>query len=204
MFSLLGAPALSQFRLDKLLQRLLQAAEPRVSAISARHGSISSMPARPLDENELEVLLEAAHLRAAAAPASGDRGQPLLVTPRVGTVSPWSSKATDIAKVCGLEAVTRWSGARCISSKVTALSTDSSGVAARPDDRVGLGGIDRTGGIVPCRGGATLARRGARADGAWLRWRAPIHSGAWRCRGTRSTTWSPPSASSGVTPPTWN
>ena len=36
-----------------------------------------------------------------------ERGQRLLVTPRLGTVSPWSSKATDIAHVCGLEAVRR-------------------------------------------------------------------------------------------------
>ena len=36
-----------------------------------------------------------------------ERGQRLLVTPRLGTVSPWSSKATDIAHVCGLEVVRR-------------------------------------------------------------------------------------------------
>ncbi len=34
-------------------------------------------------------------------------GQRILVTPRVGTESPWSSKATDIVHVCGLDAVTR-------------------------------------------------------------------------------------------------
>ncbi|HEX3848755.1 MAG TPA: phosphoribosylformylglycinamidine synthase, partial [Steroidobacteraceae bacterium] len=34
-------------------------------------------------------------------------GQPVLITPRVGTESPWSSKATDIAHVCGLTAVRR-------------------------------------------------------------------------------------------------
>jgi phosphoribosylformylglycinamidine synthase len=34
-------------------------------------------------------------------------GSRLLVTPRVGTVSPWSSKATDIAHVCGLRGVRR-------------------------------------------------------------------------------------------------
>ena len=35
------------------------------------------------------------------------QGELLLVVPRFGTVSPWSSKATDIAHVCGLGAVTR-------------------------------------------------------------------------------------------------
>ena len=34
-------------------------------------------------------------------------GQWLLVAPRAGTTSPWSSKATDIAHVCGLEAIHR-------------------------------------------------------------------------------------------------
>ena len=33
--------------------------------------------------------------------------QSAMVTPRIGTVSPWSSKATDIAHVCGLTAITR-------------------------------------------------------------------------------------------------
>ena len=35
------------------------------------------------------------------------RGESLLVVPREGTISPWSSKATDIARVCGLEVVRR-------------------------------------------------------------------------------------------------
>jgi phosphoribosylformylglycinamidine synthase len=104
MFSLLGAAALSQFRLDQLL-RLLQTADSRVTGISARHIHFVDV-SQPLDENELEVLGKLltygprVHLHS-------DRGQRLLVTPRVGTVSPWSSKATDIARVCGLGAVRR-------------------------------------------------------------------------------------------------
>jgi phosphoribosylformylglycinamidine synthase len=43
---------------------------------------------------------------AAAALESAQLWQ-LLVVPRPGTISPWSSKATDIAHVCGLEAVQR-------------------------------------------------------------------------------------------------
>ncbi len=34
-------------------------------------------------------------------------GAEVIVVPRFGTISPWSSKATDIAQVCGLEAVRR-------------------------------------------------------------------------------------------------
>jgi hypothetical protein len=35
------------------------------------------------------------------------RGELMLVVPRIGTISPWSSKATDIARVCGLEHIRR-------------------------------------------------------------------------------------------------
>src|SRR5271155_3750989 len=104
MFSLLGAPALSQFRLDKLLQSL-QARNARVLAVSSRLIHFVDT-AQALDESELELLGKLltygprAHLQA-------ERGQRLLVTPRLGTVSPWSSKATDIAHVCGLERVRR-------------------------------------------------------------------------------------------------
>jgi phosphoribosylformylglycinamidine synthase len=104
MFSLLGAPALSQFRLDKLLQSL-QARDPRVLGLTSRFVHFADV-AQTLDENELELLGKLltygprAHLHA-------DRGRQLLVTPRVGTVSPWSSKATDIAHVCGLANIGR-------------------------------------------------------------------------------------------------
>ena len=104
MFSLLGAPALSQFRIDKLLHSL-QARNARVLAVTSRLIHFVDA-AQPLSESELELLGKLltygprAHLQA-------ERGQRLLVTPRVGTVSPWSSKATDIAKVCGLKCVRR-------------------------------------------------------------------------------------------------
>ena len=41
------------------------------------------------------------------AQAVSASGQLLLVVPRPGTISPWSSKATDIAHNCGLENVLR-------------------------------------------------------------------------------------------------
>ena len=104
MFSLLGAPALSQFRLEKLLQ-LLKAREPRVVAVSSRLVHFVDA-ARTLDESQLEVLGKL--LTYGPRPhAQAERGQKLLVTPRLGTASPWSSKATDIARVCGLADVRR-------------------------------------------------------------------------------------------------
>ncbi|HEX4243832.1 MAG TPA: phosphoribosylformylglycinamidine synthase [Steroidobacteraceae bacterium] len=104
MFSLLGAPALSQFRLDHLL-RGLQTRDARISTLGARFVHFVDA-ARPLEAAEravLEKLLTYGPRDLPAAPA----GQPVLVTPRVGTESPWSSKATDIAHVCGLTVIRR-------------------------------------------------------------------------------------------------
>jgi phosphoribosylformylglycinamidine synthase len=104
MFSLLGSPALSQFRLDKLLH-VLQSKDSRVAGLVSRLIHFIDA-AQPLNESELELLGKLltygprAHLQA-------ERGQRLLITPRLGTVSPWSSKATDIAHVCGLKIVRR-------------------------------------------------------------------------------------------------
>jgi len=104
MFSLLGAPALSQFRLDKLLQTL-QARDARVSGVSSRFVHFADV-SQALDENELEVLGKLLTY-GSRAHQHIDRGRQLLVAPRVGTVSPWSSKATDIARVCGLPHIRR-------------------------------------------------------------------------------------------------
>jgi phosphoribosylformylglycinamidine synthase len=104
MFSLPGAPALSQFRLERLLQAL-QGVDPRVRALGSRLIHFVDA-ACALDEAELELLGKL--LTYGPRPhLQEERGQRLLVTPRLGTVSPWSSKATDIAHVCGLKAVRR-------------------------------------------------------------------------------------------------
>jgi phosphoribosylformylglycinamidine synthase len=104
MFSLPGAPALSQFRIEQLL-RSLRARDPRVTGLGSRwlHYIDESRPLQAAERSLLEKLLTYGPRAAATA----DRGQRLLVTPRVGTESPWSSKATDIAHVCGLKAVRR-------------------------------------------------------------------------------------------------
>ncbi|MEP6546522.1 MAG: phosphoribosylformylglycinamidine synthase [Gammaproteobacteria bacterium] len=104
MFSLFGAPALSQFRLDHLL-RVLRAEDERVTALDSRwlHFVDDSQPLADPESGLLEKLLTYGPRARPATP----RGQRILVTPRVGTESPWSSKATDIVHVCGLEAVRR-------------------------------------------------------------------------------------------------
>jgi phosphoribosylformylglycinamidine synthase len=107
MFSLFGAPALSQFRLDQLL-RALQADEPRIQALHSRWMHFADT-SRQLVPAELEVLgkLLTYGARIPDEQRALPLGQRILVTPRIGTESPWSSKATDIAHVCGLKAITR-------------------------------------------------------------------------------------------------
>jgi phosphoribosylformylglycinamidine synthase len=103
MLTYRGAPALSSFRIERLLAALKRI-EPAVRGVSAEyvHFVDASRELAPPESAILERLLDAAPPRPAEAP-----GEQLLTVPRFGTVSPWSSKATDIAHVCGLDAVRR-------------------------------------------------------------------------------------------------
>jgi phosphoribosylformylglycinamidine synthase len=102
--TLRGRNALSDFRLKKLSQSLQKTA-PAISAIAAEYWHFVSLEA-PLsapERAELERILS-------YGPASrniAERGDMLLAVPRIGTISPWSSKATDIARSCGLASVER-------------------------------------------------------------------------------------------------
>ncbi len=93
-----GGNALSDFRVQQLLPRL-QAVHEKISGLAARHVHLVATDA-PLDA--------AAATRLAALLRYGDpyngpaEGPLLVVTPRLGTVSPWASKATDIGHNCGL------------------------------------------------------------------------------------------------------
>ncbi len=106
MLQLPGSPALSAFRIAKLLARL-RAADGAVQRLTARYLHFVDVT-RNLEPAELEILkrLLTYGPRMPAA-ADADSGTLLLVVPRAGTISPWSSKATDIAQVCGLAAVRR-------------------------------------------------------------------------------------------------
>ena len=104
MFSLFGAPALSQFRLDQSL-RALRRQDSRIAALSSRWLHFVDAQ-RPLADSERR-LLEKLLTYGPRTEAPPHRGQQVLVTPRIGTESPWSSKATDILHVCGLDAVKR-------------------------------------------------------------------------------------------------
>ena len=99
-----GSPALSAFRINKLLARF-QAANLQVHNIYAEYVHFADLNA-PLNEDEhaqLARLLKYGPALHSHAP----EGKLLLVTPRPGTISPWSSKATDIAHNCGLQQISR-------------------------------------------------------------------------------------------------
>ena len=104
ILTLPGTPALSGFRLDKLLARL-RLLEPAVGGVSARFVHFVALD-RALTAQERERLERLLSYGPRASGAQSD-GEPLWVVPREGTISPWSSKATDIARVCALQAVQR-------------------------------------------------------------------------------------------------
>src|SRR5262245_15578956 len=104
VLKLRGASALSDFRLAKLLTRIQEIA-PGVRALSAEHWHFVELDSAPSDGEQ--KLLERL-LRYGVPAGTPPRGAALyLVVPRLGTISPWSSKATDIARNCGLAKVRR-------------------------------------------------------------------------------------------------
>src|ERR1035437_7026020 len=99
-----GNHALSAFRLEKL-RAALKAVAPNVSLEDTRHWYFTELKAS-LDGAEEKVLERLLNLDAnGSQPAAAL--QKLLVVPRLGTISPWSSKATDIAQHCALPGVAR-------------------------------------------------------------------------------------------------
>jgi phosphoribosylformylglycinamidine synthase len=96
-----GGSALSGFRIQALLPRL-QAVCSRVESVSARyvHWVWSGAALARADVDKLSGLLR--YGEAHVANEGESQGTLIVVAPRLGTVSPWASKATDIARNCGL------------------------------------------------------------------------------------------------------
>ena len=94
-----GGNAFTHFRQQELL-RAVQAIAPAVSSIEARfvHWVESDQALDSASQQRLQELLTYGE----AFTGNGQAASSLIVTPRVGTVSPWASKATDIARNCGL------------------------------------------------------------------------------------------------------
>ncbi|MBV8471102.1 MAG: phosphoribosylformylglycinamidine synthase [Burkholderiaceae bacterium] len=93
-----GGNALSAFRAQALLPRL-QSVNERIQAVHARHVHWVWTDAALAEEGKAKL---AALLHYGDAYEGSEQGQLVVVAPRLGTVSPWASKATDIAHNCGL------------------------------------------------------------------------------------------------------
>lgn len=104
MIVLRGAPALSDFRISKYLEQFA-ALDLSITDFYAEFVHFADVNSELNDQQQqvLDKLLT-------YGPTSEQRepgGQLLLVVPRPGTISPWSSKATDIAHNCGLTQIKR-------------------------------------------------------------------------------------------------
>jgi phosphoribosylformylglycinamidine synthase len=93
-----GGNALSAFRIQQLLPRLAQIS-PHIQGLAARFVHLVATE-HDLQGDQQQTL--AALLTYGEPYAGPAEGPVVVVSPRLGTVSPWASKATDIARNCGL------------------------------------------------------------------------------------------------------
>ncbi len=98
MLRLLGPAAETTFRLNKLTEQLRSCTEV-ISAVSVSFLHFVHEK-HPLTSREKEILEALLTYGKVDEPLQGE--YEVIVVPRVGTISPWSSKATDIARNCGL------------------------------------------------------------------------------------------------------
>jgi len=107
MLILPGSSALSAFRTQRLLSQL-QEIDPNIAGITGRylHFIDASRPLEQDDVGRLDALLTYGDPFADNG-RSKEQGDEFVVIPRFGTISPWASKATDIAHNCGMAHIHR-------------------------------------------------------------------------------------------------
>ncbi len=100
----IGSSALSAFRLEKLRAQL----PAGVHIADTRYWYFTSLGDQTLSKPDARLLDKVLGLdKTPSKPEGAENYQRLLVVPRLGTISPWSTKATDIARHCGLLSVER-------------------------------------------------------------------------------------------------
>tara|TARA_R110001583_G_scaffold24563_2_gene89782 strand:- start:34359 stop:38294 length:3936 start_codon:yes stop_codon:yes gene_type:complete len=122
ILKLRGAAALSRSRLDRLSRSVAEVL-PKLQGLAAEHWYFVELNAA-LDAEETARLVDL--LGATPETPTAPAGTMMLVVPRLGTISPWSSKATDIAHQCGFDKVVRI-------ERGTAFTLAGKGVDARPE-----------------------------------------------------------------------
>ena len=103
MDCLRASPALSQFRLTKICARL-RAVVPAVDSAIADHIYLVDYQTPPSETDKRRLL---AVLGDATGDFSDGPNPDCVVVPRLGTISPWASKATNIVRNCGVATVKR-------------------------------------------------------------------------------------------------
>jgi phosphoribosylformylglycinamidine synthase len=95
-----GALALSPFRKIQFLDSLKNNTIP-IQDLTCRYSFFiwSDKPLTPAQNSQVIELLSCSENKASTL---GKNSQQFYVVPRIGTISPWSSKATDIARICNL------------------------------------------------------------------------------------------------------
>ncbi|MCC6332797.1 MAG: phosphoribosylformylglycinamidine synthase [Myxococcales bacterium] len=131
MLILPGAPAFTPARLARRLARL-KASNSGVTAASAHFVHVADTP-RPLSTEERRTL-DALLTYGPRQDSPRVEGRVFVVVPRPGTTSPWSSKATDIARNCGLSAVRRLE--RGIEWRLAGALSDERALLAALHDRM--------------------------------------------------------------------
>ncbi|MEK7303819.1 MAG: phosphoribosylformylglycinamidine synthase, partial [Pseudomonadota bacterium] len=121
-----GSAALSPFRHARLMSRL-RAALPLIETVYAEYRHFAALT-QELSAPELGVL-ERLLTYGPKLESHTPQGDLLLVVPRLGTISPWSTKATDIAQHCTLQKVRR------LERGVAWYVRQRGGVALTPDER---------------------------------------------------------------------
>ncbi|MCC7006585.1 MAG: phosphoribosylformylglycinamidine synthase [Ottowia sp.] len=98
----LGAAALSAFRLERLLSKLTHVL-PEIARMDAQLVYLVAHEAdlSPLMQQRLAALMDAQPVSTTMMAGN------FLVIPRLGTISPFASKATEIAQLCGIAGITR-------------------------------------------------------------------------------------------------
>ena len=103
MLILPGSNALSAFRTQRLLSQL-QAVEPAIVGVTGRYLHFIDAATRPSEEEIGRLNAMLTYGEPFTKAADGDE---FVVIPRFGTISPWASKATDIAHNCGMTHIKR-------------------------------------------------------------------------------------------------
>ncbi len=101
--ALAGPSALTPFRQQRLASRL-QALDERLTGVHARYWHFVRADAEPTADDRRRLI---ALLDDGGSPWVEEEGASIWVVPRIGTVSPWASKATDIAHSCAMALVQR-------------------------------------------------------------------------------------------------